>query len=89
MITERQFDLAMEKMPEQVFLSDGDYIQATMYQLSLHCVDGTDELNIAFAPIRERPEQSEEIKKVSLRFADLVANDGYVCNSLLNDPVID
>ena len=35
MITERQFDLVIEQMLEQVFLSDGDYVQATIYELSL------------------------------------------------------
>ena len=74
MIRERQFDLATEKMLGQVsLLSDGVFIRSTMYQLSLHSVDGTDERNIAFAPIRERSEQSEEKKIFSLRVADFVA----------------
>ena len=50
-------------------------MQATMYQLSLLCVDGTTELKTAFVPVRERSEQSEENKILSLRVADFVAND--------------
>ena len=54
-ITERHFNLATE--------------QATMHEVSLHCVDSTAELNIAFAPIRERPEQPGENKMLNLRVA--------------------
>ena len=54
MITERQFDLATQ--------------QATMYQFSLHFVDGTAELNTAFAPIRERA-------RAIRRTQNIVAND--------------
>ena len=76
MIRERQFDLATERMLGQVsLLSDGDYKRSTMYQLSLYCVDDTAARNIAFAPIRERSEQSEENNILSLRVANLVAND--------------
>ena len=46
-----------------------------MNQFSLHCVNDTAELNIAFAPTHERPEQSQDNKILSLRVADLVAND--------------
>ena len=54
-----------------------------MSQLSLHCVDGTAKLNIAFASIRERPAQSEENKILRLRVADLMANDSV--RSIIDD----
>ena len=54
MTTEQQLDLATRMVLEQVLLmSDGDYKQSTMHQLPLHYVDGTAELNTAFASIRE------------------------------------
>ena len=46
-----------------------------MYQFSLHCVDGTTELDIAFGPTHERPEQSENKQMSSLQDADLATND--------------
>ena len=54
-----------------------------MYQLSLHCVDSTAELNIAFAPIHERPKQPGENKILNLRVADLVENDSV--RSIIDD----
>ena len=76
MITERQFDPATERMQEQLFLlSGGYYKRSIVYQCSLHCVDGTAELNIAFAPIHERLKQPGENKTLSLRVADLIASD--------------
>ena len=47
-----------------------------MYQFSLHCVDGTTELDIAFDPTHERPEQTENQKISSLQDANLTTNDG-------------
>ena len=50
-------------MLEQVLLSlGGCYKRSTMYQFSLHCVDGAAELDIAPDPAHERPEQSENKK---------------------------
>ena len=75
-ITERHFDPAKERMLEQVLLLSGGYHKRSiMYQFSLHCVDGTTELDIASAPTRERPEHSENKKMSSLRVADLVTDD--------------
>ena len=52
-------------MLEQVLLLLGGYFQRSkMYQVSLHCVDGTTELDIAFDPAHERPEQSENKRNV-------------------------
>ena len=54
-----------------------------MCQFSLHCVDGTTELDMASAPIHQRPEQSEDKKMSSLRVADLVTKDSV--RSIMDD----
>ena len=54
-----------------------------MNQFSLHCFNDTAELNIAFAPTHERLEQSQDNKILSLRVADLVANDSV--RSIIDD----
>ena len=62
-ITERQFDPAKERMLEQVLHFFGVYYKRSIiYPCSLHCVDGTTELDIAIDPTHERPEQSENKK---------------------------
>ena len=61
---ERNFDPAEERMLEQVLLLSGGYCKRSiMYQLSVHCVDGTTELDITFEQTDERPEQSENKNK--------------------------
>ena len=71
-------------MQEQVLLSpDGHYKRSMMYPCSLLCVDGTAELNMAFAPIHERLKQPGENKTLSLRVADLVASDSV--RSIIDD----
>ena len=83
-ITERQFDPAKERMLEQLLLLSGvNNERSIMYQFSLHCVEGTTELDITFEPTHERPEHPEENKIPSLRVVDLVANDSV--RSIIDD----
>ena len=60
-ITKRQLDLAARMMLEQVsLLSNGVFLQSTMPQRPLDCVDRAAESTTAFISIRHRPMHSED-----------------------------
>ena len=65
------------RLLEQVsLLSDGDYKQSRMLQLSLDCVDRETDPTTAFVSSRERPMLSEDNQTLSLRVVDPIADDG-------------
>ena len=75
-ITKRQLDLATRLMLEQVSrLSDGDYEQSAVVQLSLDCVDRATDPSTAFVSSREQPIHFTDNQTLRLRVVDPIAED--------------